>query len=76
LWDTPKEPLIVHQPAVLKIYTTDGNARIIKTHGGTFRNGFSEKLTRSGSTYFWWGAHPVLPTLPFVFFDRQIALAS
>ena len=31
----------------------------------------AEKLTRSGSTYFWWGALLLLPGLPFVFFDRK-----
>ena len=32
----------------------------------------AEKLTRSGSTYFWWGALLLLPGLPFVFFDRKM----
>ena len=34
----------------------------------------AEKLTRSASTYFWWGALLVLPGLPFVFFDRKMRL--
>src|SRR6266436_5145008 len=34
----------------------------------------AEKLTRSGSTYFWWGALLLLPGLPFVFFDRKMRL--
>ena len=31
-----------------------------------------EKLTRSGSTYFWWGALLLLPGLPFVFSERKM----
>src|SRR6267378_2086460 len=34
----------------------------------------AEKLTRSGSTYFWWGALLLLPGLPFVFFDHKMRL--
>jgi hypothetical protein len=33
-----------------------------------------EKLTRSASTFFWWGALLLLPGLPFVFFDRKLRL--
>jgi hypothetical protein len=34
----------------------------------------AEKLTRSASTYFWWGALLLLPGAPFVFFDRKMCL--
>src|SRR5207249_10581570 len=33
-----------------------------------------EKLTRSGSTYFWWGALLLLPGVPFGFLDRKMRL--
>jgi len=70
LWDHPKEPLEYHTGSS-KISTTAGNRRIIKTRGQTFGSS-AEKLTRSGSTYFWWGALLLLPGLPFVFFDRKM----
>jgi hypothetical protein len=31
-------------------------------------------LTRTGSTYLWWGALLLVPGLPFAFFDRKLRL--
>jgi hypothetical protein len=73
LWDHPKEPLQYHNQQFEDFY--NGWER------EDYRNSWedvwkvsAEKLTRSGSTYFWWGALLLLPVSPFVFFDRKMRL--
>src|SRR5467141_933728 len=73
LWDHPKEPLAYHNQPFKDFY----NRWEREDYQNTWRDVRKvsvEKLTRSGSTYFWWGAILLLPTLPFVFFDRQMRL--
>jgi hypothetical protein len=73
LWDHPKQPLHYHNQQFDDFYSgwerEDYNNSwpdVGKVTG--------EKLDRSGSTYFWWGALLLLPGLPFVFFDRKMRL--
>jgi hypothetical protein len=73
LWDHPKPPLQYHNQQFEDFY--NGWER------EDYRNSWhdvwkvsAEKLTRSGSTYFWWGALFLLPGLPFVFRDRRTRL--
>jgi hypothetical protein len=73
LWDRPKEPLEYHNRQFEDFY----NGWEREDYQNTWqdvRRVSAEKLTRSGSTYFWWGALLVLPGLPFVFFDRKMRL--
>jgi hypothetical protein len=73
LWDQPKQPITYHNQQFEDFYNgwerEDYDhtwADVLKVSG--------EKLTRSGNTYFWWGAILLLPGLPFVFFDRKMRL--
>jgi hypothetical protein len=73
LWDHSKPPMQYHNQQFEDFY--NGWER------EDYRNSWqdvlkvsAEKLTRSGSTYFWWGALLLLPGLPFVFFDRRMRL--
>src|SRR6267143_1547261 len=71
LWDHPKEPLEYHNQPFKDFY----NRWERQDYQNTWRDVrkvSAEKLTRSGSTYFWWGAILLLPGLPFVFFDRKM----
>jgi len=73
LWDHPKEPLEYHNQPFKDFY----NSWEREDYQNTWRDVRKvsvEKLTRSGSTYFWWGAILLLPGLPFVFFDRKMRL--
>jgi hypothetical protein len=73
LWDHPKEPLEYHNQPFKDFY----NRWEREDYQNTWRDVRKvsvEKLTRSGSTYFWWGALLLLPALPFVFFDRKMRL--
>src|SRR6266446_2307823 len=73
LWDHPKEPLEYHNQPFKDFY----NSWEREDYQNTWRDVRKvsvEKLTRSGSTYFWWGALLLLPALPFVFFDRKMRL--
>jgi hypothetical protein len=73
LWDRPKPPLQYHNQQFEDFY--NGWEREDYQH--TWHDVWhvsAEKFTRSGSTYFWWGALLLLPGLPFVFFDRKMRL--
>jgi hypothetical protein len=73
LWDRPKEPLEYHNRQFEDFYTGWEREEYQNTWQDV-RKVFAEKLTRGGSTYFWWGALLLLPGLPFVFFDRKMRL--
>jgi hypothetical protein len=73
LWERPKEPLHYHNQQFEDFY----NGWEREDYQNTWqdvRRVTVEKLARSGSTYFWWGALLFLPGLPFVFFDRKMRL--
>jgi hypothetical protein len=73
LWDHPKQPLAYHNQQFEDFY----NGWEREDYQNTWqdvRKVSVEKLTRGGSTYFWWGALLLLPALPFVFFDRKMRL--
>jgi hypothetical protein len=73
LWDHPKEPLKYRNQQFEDFYNGWEREDYQNTWQGV-RKVSAEKLTRSGSTYFWWGAVLLLPGLPFVFFDRKMRL--
>jgi hypothetical protein len=71
LWDHPRPPLRYHNQQFEDFY----NDWEREEYQNTWRDVWSVsevKLTRSGSTYFWWGAVLLLPGLIFVFFDRKL----
>ena len=73
LWDHPKPPMQYHNQQFEDFY----NGWEREDYQNTWQDAWkvsAEKLTRSGSTYFWWGALLLLPGLPFVFFDRRMRL--
>jgi hypothetical protein len=73
LWDHPRKPLQYHNQQFEDFY----NGWEREDYRNTWedvRTVSAEKLTRTGSTYFWWGALLLLPGLPFVFFDRKMRL--
>jgi hypothetical protein len=73
LWDHPRKPLQYHNQQFEDFY----NGWEREDYQNTWedvRKVSAEKLTRTGSTYFWWGALLLLPGLPFVFFDRKMRL--
>jgi hypothetical protein len=73
LWDHPKQPLHYHNQQFEDFYNGWEREDYDNTWPGV-RKVTGEKLDRSGSTYFWWGALLLLPGLPFVFFDRKMRL--
>jgi hypothetical protein len=73
LWDRLKEPLEYHNRQFEDFYNGWEREEYQNTWQDV-RRVCAEKLTRGGSTYFWWGALLVLPGLPFVFFDRKMRL--
>jgi hypothetical protein len=73
LWDHPREPLHYNNQQFEDFY----NGWELENYGNSWHDVWKvtvEKLTRSASTYFWWGAVLLLPGLPFVFFDRKMRL--
>jgi hypothetical protein len=73
LWDHSKPPMQYHNQQFEDFY----NGWEREDYQSTWQDVWkvsAEKLTRSGSTYFWWGALLLLPGLPFVFFDRRMRL--
>ncbi|HKW61027.1 MAG TPA: hypothetical protein VJN89_00660 [Candidatus Acidoferrum sp.] len=71
LWDHPKPPMQYHNQQFEDFY----NAWEREDYQNTWADAWrvtEEKLTRSGSTYFWWGALLLLPGLPFVFCARKM----
>jgi len=73
LWDHAKEPFVYHNQQFEDFYN-GWEREDYKNTWQDVRNVSIEKLDRSGSTYFWWGALLLLPGLPFVFFDRKMRL--
>ncbi len=74
LWDRPKEPIQYNNEQFEDFY----NGWEREDYQNTWQDVGKvsvEKLTRSGSTYFWWGALLLLPGLPFIFFDRKMRLS-
>src|SRR5207244_11195282 len=73
LWDHPREPLHYNNEQFEEFYS----GWELENYNNSWRDVWrvtAEKLTRSGSTYFWWGALLLLPGLPFAFFDRKMRL--
>ena len=73
LWDHPKEPLEYHNRQFEDFYNGWEREDYQNTWPDVWKVS-AEKMTRSGSTYFWWGALLLLPGLPFAFFDRKMRL--
>ncbi len=73
LWDHPKQPIQYNNEQFEGFY----NGWEREDYQNTWQdvwNVSAEKMTRIGSTYFWWGALLLLPALPFVFFDHKMRL--
>jgi len=73
LWEHPKEPIQYNNEPFEDFYNGWERENYQNTWQDVQRVSV-EKLTRSASTYFWWGALLLLPGLPFVFFDRKMRL--
>jgi hypothetical protein len=73
LWDHPREPLHYNNRQFEDFYNGWELDNYNNSWGDVWRV-TAEKLTRSASTYFWWGALLLLPGLPFVFRDRKMRL--
>ncbi|HEX2663146.1 MAG TPA: hypothetical protein VHM93_09975 [Candidatus Acidoferrum sp.] len=73
LWDHPKPPLHYHNQQFEDFYNGWERENYQNTWPDVWRVS-GEKLTRSGSTYFWWGALLLLPGLPFAVRDRKMRL--
>jgi hypothetical protein len=73
LWDHPKPPKEYHNQQFDDFY----NGWEREDYQNTWRDAWNvslEKLTRSGSTYFWWGTLLLLPGLMFALRDRKMRL--
>ena len=73
LWDHPREPLHYNNRQFEAFY----NGWELENYSNSWPDVWrvsGEKLTRAGSTYFWWGALLLLPGLPFVLLDRKMRL--
>ena len=73
LWDHPREPLHYNNEQFEEFY----GGWELENYNNSWRDAWkvtAEKLARSGSTYFWWGALLLLPGLPFAFFERKVRL--
>ena len=73
LWDHPKPPLHYHNDQFEDFY----NGWEREDYQNTWRDVWSvtkEKLTRSGSVYFWWGAVLLVPGMALVFRDRKMRI--
>ncbi len=73
LWDHPKAPLVYHNQQFEDFYNGWERDDYQNTWQDVQRVS-TEKLTRGGTTYFWWGTLLLLPALPFVFRDRRMRL--
>ena len=71
LWDRPKPPNEYHNQQFEDFYNGWEREDYQNTWADAWRV-TEEKLTRSGSTYFWWGALLLLPGLPFVSRERKM----
>ena len=73
LWDHPREPLHYNNGQLEEFYS----GWELENYNNSWRDTWkvtAEKIARSGSTYFWWGALLLLPGLPFAFFERKMRL--
>ena len=73
LWDHPKQPIQYNNEQFEDFY----NGWEREDYRNTWQDVWNvsvEKMTRIGSTYFWWGVLLLLPGLPFVFFERKMRL--
>jgi len=73
LWEHAKPPLHYRNPQFEDFYNGWARENYANSWQDVARVSL-EKLTRIGSTYFWWGALLLLPAAPFVFFDRKTRL--
>src|SRR6266446_9580828 len=73
LWNHPKEPIQYNNEQFEDFYNGWEREDYRSTWPDVWKV-TAEKLTRSGSTYFWWGALLLLPGLPFAFLDRKMRL--
>ena len=71
LWDHPKPPLQYNNQTFEDFYNDWEREEYQNTWQDVWRVS-TVKLTRSGSTYFWWGAVFLLPGLMFALFDRRL----
>lgn len=71
LWDRPKPPMHYHNQQFEDFYNGWEREDYQNTWADVWRV-TEEKLTRSGSTYFWWGALLLLPGLLFAFCERKM----
>jgi hypothetical protein len=73
LWDRPKEPIHYNNEQFEDFY----NGWEREEYQNSWQDVLSVsavKLTRVGSTYYWWGALLILPGLPFAFLDRKMRM--
>lgn len=75
LWDHPKPPLQYHNDQFEDFYNGWEREDYQNTWSDVWRVS-GEKLTRGGSTYFWWGALLLLPGIPYVFLDRRMRIPT
>ena len=73
LWDHAKPPMHYHNQQFEDFYNGWERENYQNTWPDVWRVS-GEKLTRAGSTYFWWGALLLLPGLPFAVRDRKMRL--
>jgi len=73
LWEHAKPPLEYHNQQFDDFYNGWEHEDYQNSWQDIWRVSV-EKLTRSGSTYFWWGALLLLPGVPFLFFDGKMRL--
>src|SRR5207245_4127279 len=71
LWNHPKEPIQYNNEQFEDFYNGWEREDYRNTWPDVWKV-TAEKLTRSASTYFWWGALLLLPGLPFAFLDRKM----
>lgn len=71
LWDHPKPPMEYHNQQFEDFYNGWEREDYQNTWADVWRV-TEEKSTRSGSTYFWWGALLLLPGLPFALRERRM----
>jgi len=73
LWDRPGPPLHYRNQQFEDFYNGWEREDYQNTWSDVW-NVSSEKLTRAGSTYFWWGALLLLPGVPFALLRRKLRI--
>ena len=73
LWDHARPPMRYHNQQFEDFYNDWERENYQNTWPDVWRVS-GEKLIRSGSTYFWWGALLLLPGLPLAVRDRKMRL--